>query len=88
MAIAKKPGSKPPSDADADRFIARAGAAEAASQLKKARVPTMVRFDAELLEKIDAAAKRRGISRSAWIQYTLSEAVEKQRPIITDRWPA
>jgi predicted HicB family RNase H-like nuclease len=76
MAIAKKPNSKPASDADADRFIARAGAAETAGDSKRGRVPTMVRFDADLLEKIDAAAKKRGISRSAWIQYTLSEAVE------------
>lgn len=38
----------------------------------------MVRFDPQLLMAVDAAAKRRGISRSAWIQYTLSQALEEQ----------
>jgi len=38
----------------------------------------MVRFDAALLAKVDRAAKKRGVSRSAWIQYTLSEALEGQ----------
>jgi predicted HicB family RNase H-like nuclease len=78
MAIAKKPISKPVSDAEADRFIAKAGVAEPTAALKKGRVATMVRFDAALLEKVDAAAKKRGVSRSAWIQYTLSEAIEGQ----------
>jgi predicted HicB family RNase H-like nuclease len=36
-----------------------------------------VRFDAELLARIDSAAKRRGISRSAWIHYTLSRALDE-----------
>ena len=79
MAIAKKPGSKPISEADADRFIAGAGASlapAAVTEPRAGRIATMVRFDAALLAKVDAAAKRRGISRSAWIQYTLSEAIE------------
>ena len=38
----------------------------------------MVRFDPQLLMAVDSAAKRRGISRSAWIQYTLSQALEEQ----------
>jgi hypothetical protein len=29
-----------------------------------------------LLAKVDAAAKRRGISRSAWIQFTVSRALD------------
>ena len=79
MAIAKKPISKPLSDTDAARFIAGAGEVLhqlSAPEAKKGRVATMVRFDAALLEKVDAAAKRRGVSRSAWIQYTLSQALE------------
>lgn len=78
MAIAKKPGSKPISEVDADRFIAGAGAPVVAAEPKTGRVATMVRFDAALLTKVDAAAKKRGVSRSAWIQYTLSEAIEGQ----------
>jgi hypothetical protein len=34
---------------------------------------------AALLKKMDTAAKKRGVSRSAWIQYTLSEALEEER---------
>ena len=77
MAIARKPNSKPSADADAEKFIAASAQPEAKET--KGRVATMVRFDAALLEKVDAAAKRRGVSRSAWIQYTLSEALEAQQ---------
>ncbi len=42
-----------------------------------AKKPVMIRFDPELLERVDAAAKHRGISRSAWVQYTLSRALDK-----------
>lgn len=79
MAIAKKPGSKPLTDAEAEKFIARAGGTSApveAAEKGKGRIATMIRFDAALLAKVNAAAKRRGVSRSAWIQYTLSEALE------------
>ena len=79
MAIARKPNSKPLIDADAEKFIAGAGALTKAAPAAEAkgRIATMVRFDAALLRKVDAAAKRRGVSRSAWIQYTLSEALEE-----------
>ena len=77
MAIAKKPSSKPPADADAEKFIA--GAATPPAAEAKGRVATMVRFDAALLAKVDAAAKKRGVSRSAWIQVPLSEALEGQQ---------
>ena len=81
MAIAKKPNSKHLTEAEAEKFIAGAGAMLSAVPPKpplKGRVATMVRFDAALLEKVDAAAKRRGVSRSAWVQYTLSEALEER----------
>jgi hypothetical protein len=38
--------------------------------------PILIRFDFHLLERVDTAAKRRGISRSAWIQFTLSRALD------------
>ena len=41
-------------------------------------VATTLRIDAELLARIDAAARRRGISRSAWIKYTLSRALDEE----------
>ena len=85
MSIARKPNSKPPAagDAVAEKFIAGAGAplssaaGPAASPGAAKRKPAMVRFDADLLSRVDRAAKQRGISRSAWIQYTLSQALDQ-----------
>lgn len=37
----------------------------------------LIRFDPQLLERVDTAVKRRGISRSAWIQFTLSRALDQ-----------
>jgi len=41
---------------------------------RKERV--MTQFDAEVLARVDVAAKRRGISRSAWIQFMVSRALD------------
>lgn len=83
MAIAKRPRrntsdihSASPEKA-AEAFIAGAAATPAASSQADARkVPTMIRFDRELLARVDAAARKRGVSRSAWVQYTLSKALD------------
>ena len=84
MAIARKPNSKPKppvTDDAADAFIAGAAKpaapaiAEAAEDGAR-KLPVMLRFDRALLAKVDAAAKRRGISRSAWIQFTVSRALD------------
>ena len=84
MAIAKKPSSNrkdiAPQDAEraAEAFISGAGKpAEPVREKKSKREPVMLRFDAELLERVDAAATRRGISRSAWIQFTVSRALDQ-----------
>lgn len=86
MAIARKPNSnpKPPDDDAADAFIAGAvkpatpatPAIEAAAEDGPRKAPVMLRFDRVLLAKVDSAAKRRGISRSAWIQFTVSRALD------------
>ena len=83
MAIARKPhrtSATAPSEDPASKFIAGAGQAEPAIEPAieetTRRVPAMIRFDARLLERIDAAAKRSGISRSAWVQYTLSQVLD------------
>src|SRR3546814_11498587 len=85
MAIARKPNSKPKSPMDeaaADAFIAGAAkpkaepiateADEAGQGAEPRQSPVMLRFDRALLAKGDAAAKLRGISRSAWIQFTVT----------------
>ena len=77
MAIAKKPERQQTEKRDeqaASRFIA--GASKPKTKARK--TPTTLRFDPNLLERIDAVAKRRGISRSAWIQYTLSRVLDEE----------
>jgi predicted HicB family RNase H-like nuclease len=79
VAIAKKPKHHQSATRDeraAERFIASAG--EQKVEGESHRTPTTLRFDPALLARIDAAAKRRGVSRSAWIQYTLSRVLDEE----------
>lgn len=79
MAIAKKPArtataTSPTSDERAaEAFIAAAGA-----KGKNRLNPTTLRFDPDLLRRIDAAAKRRGIKRTPWIMYAISRALDDE----------
>jgi predicted HicB family RNase H-like nuclease len=82
MAIAKKPHSNrsaaenPDQEHAAEAFIAGAKPqTEAQGEGKK--IPIMVRFDPALLQRVNEAAKHRGVSRSAWIQFTLSRALDQ-----------
>jgi predicted HicB family RNase H-like nuclease len=84
MAIAKNPKSNRSAtrqqapDAAAEKFISGAESLhEESSQEDGKKVPIMVRFDRALLQRVDAAAKHRGISRSSWIQFTLSRALDQ-----------
>lgn len=42
------------------------------------KVPVALRFNADLLAKIDAMAKKRGMSRNAIISYWCSRALEME----------
>jgi hypothetical protein len=84
MAIAKKPKRDHSAarniigDAAAEKFIAGAESSqEEARQEDDKKIQTTLRFDRDLLQRIDAAAKHRGISRSSWIQFTLSRALDQ-----------
>jgi hypothetical protein len=80
MAITKKPNRNTQAIAGrsneeaAQAFIT--GVAKAAEE-EASKKPVLIRFDADLLKRVDAAAKRRGISRSAWIQFTVSRALDQ-----------
>ena len=66
MAIAKKPSA--PSKIDSEEQAAEAfitAAAQPSPAATNTKQQTTLRFDRELLARIDAAAKRRGVSRSA-----------------------
>lgn len=81
MAIAKTPKRQqtaktlPREERAAEAFIAGAGEVGTSEETRK--VPIMMRFDRAVLTRVDAAAKRRGISRSAWIQFTVSRALDQ-----------
>jgi predicted HicB family RNase H-like nuclease len=83
MAIAKKPkryhsAAKNMMEDAAEKFIAGADSSqEEARQEDNKKIQTTLRFDRDLLQRIDAAAKHRGISRSSWIQFTLSRALDQ-----------
>ena len=89
MAIARRPNSNrlspPAADQDkaAEVFIQGASkqAASAGDDVPLdgfRKTPIMLRFDAGLLRRVDTAAKRRGISRSAWIAFKVSEALDAE----------
>jgi hypothetical protein len=66
---------KPGNDMRAKAFIAGGLKATPAASAGKAVVN--MRFDAPLLARIDAAAKRQGISRTAWLHVAASRALEQ-----------
>ncbi|TCZ54573.1 hypothetical protein [Roseicella aquatilis] len=85
MAIARRPnGNRAPAPPAAQERAAEAfiqGAAKAAAAEPEPggrKTPIMLRFDATLLRRVDSAAKRRGISRSAWIAFKVSEALDAE----------
>jgi hypothetical protein len=80
MAIAKRPHRNPPLDITpateraAEAFITGAEAETPAR--RQTKVPILVRFDRDLLQRVDQAAKHRGLSRSGWIHYHISRALD------------
>jgi predicted HicB family RNase H-like nuclease len=83
MAIAKKPkrhqtaNTLPQQENAAEAFIKGAEEHSTTENEDRRKVPIMMRFDREVLARVDQAAKRRGVSRSAWIQFTVSRALDQ-----------
>jgi hypothetical protein len=79
LPIGKIPKRKPTpnkEEAAAAKFIEGAATPSMAAGVK--RTPAMIRFDTALLARVDQAAKRRGVSRSAWVAFTLSKALDEE----------
>lgn len=78
MAIAKNPKrmTKEVDERDAQAFISGAGNKPEADLPKQHKEPIMIRIDPALLRRIDQAAKRLGISRSAFIVSSAAKQVE------------
>lgn len=83
MAIARKPNSnRIDTDKAAEAFIhgtpKSVSHGPASGEEATRKTPIMLRFNADLLRRVDVAAKRRGISRSAWIAFKVSEALDAE----------
>ena len=86
MAITKRPktsGTRVTSPDEQERrietFISGAESREEAgpnSQTAAKRARVMMRFDPALLARIDTAAKRHGVSRTAWLHMIASRALD------------
>jgi hypothetical protein len=69
MAIARNPkrNLSGANEEHAQAFISGAGKASATAEQDQNKKPIMIRVDPDMLKRIDRAAKRLGISRSAFI---------------------
>lgn len=81
MAIAKNPKrnayEKNSQDEQAAAFIAKAGNSTPEIVSVENRKPTMIRIPPDILERIDTAAKRLGLTRSAFIVLSAAEKLER-----------
>ncbi len=80
MSIAKKPKSNTfdtslRHNKKAEDFIAGTDSVMD-NPRRQNKQPILIRFDQDLLRKVDEAAMRRGVSRSAWLQYVVSRAMD------------
>lgn len=68
-------------DAQADDFISSAGKTTSAAMKDddSGRKPVVVRIPADLLKRIDLAAKRKAISRSSFIVSSMADLVNGER---------
>lgn len=71
MPIARRPQR----DVAEEKFIAGAGRRNVLDK-KKTRV--MVQLDPDMLSRLDAIAKARGMSRSAMVQWFVSDGIREQ----------
>lgn len=83
MAIGKKPTTQRQEtlnrndDTAIDAFIAKADKIAQQPQEEGRRVPVTMRYDPDILKRVDTAAKRLGISRSAYVHVALSRSLEQ-----------
>ena len=76
MAITKNPKRilNASTETAAEAFISGTPATEIRNRSKR---PIMVRIDSDILDRVDRAAKRLGISRSAYIVSSAAERLER-----------
>ena len=65
----------------AEAYISGGGSnpvAEVTPAKNRKRTPVTMKWDPSLLERIDQAAERKGINRTAWVHFKLSEALDQE----------
>ena len=79
MAIAKNPkrNQNAKIEQEAEAFISGAGQQPVEENPEPNKKPVMIRIDPAMIERIDRAAKRLGISRSAFIVSSAAERLER-----------
>lgn len=88
MPIAKRPqhaNTMLQDDAAAVAFIDAAGSQSTdapkparGKKIRGKKIRVMAQFDEKVLARMDAVCARRGMSRSAWLQYLVSEALAQE----------
>ena len=79
MPIAKNPVRKTNSkDKQAEKFILAASEGTSKATADERFIQTPIRFPKELLERIDWAAKKRGLNRSSWLRYAATRELDKE----------
>lgn len=75
MTIAKNPQRQLSEDREAETFIAAAG--KQSEEPRENKTPTIIRFPPGILERIDRAARRLGLSRSAFVASSTVRELER-----------
>jgi hypothetical protein len=79
MAIAKYPTrTTKTKDKQAEKFIMAASKPTPEAETDGRFIQTPIRFPKELLERIDWAAKRRGLNRSSWLRYAATRELDRE----------
>jgi hypothetical protein len=79
MPIAKHPVRKTKSkDKQAEKFILAASEPVSETEPEGRFIQTPIRFPKSLLERIDWAAKKRGLNRSSWLRYAATRELDKE----------
>jgi hypothetical protein len=79
MAIAKHPVRQTKTkEKQAEKFIMAASPSAPEAEGEGRFIQTPIRFPKDLLERIDWAAKRRGLNRSSWLRYAATRELDRE----------
>lgn len=79
MPIAKRPQNAriPQQDEQAAEAFIEGAQKKSAAPKRKRKERVMIQIDEDALARIDTAAEKRGVSRSAWINFVIFRALDQ-----------